>query len=60
VLALGLALLSVSLSGDQNRVRTTSEAVVAAVSAAQIIAFVASPFTPGAMPIGARKIHMSR
>lgn len=57
VLALGLAILTVNLSGYQSRVSTTSEAVFAAVGTAQIIAVIASPSTLGSVEIGGRKIQ---
>ena len=57
VLALGLALVSVNLAGYQSRVSTTSEAVLAAVGTAQIIAVIATPFTPSSAELGVRKVQ---
>jgi hypothetical protein len=42
-LAVALALLTANLSGDQSRVTTTSEVLLAAAGTAQLVAVVASP-----------------
>jgi hypothetical protein len=60
VLALGLAMLTVNLSGYQSRVSTTSEAVFAAVGTAQIIAVIAAPCPPGSVELGVRKPSSAR
>jgi hypothetical protein len=56
VLAVALVLLTASLSGDQSRVITTSEALLAAAGTAQLVAVVASPSALRSVETGGHQI----
>jgi hypothetical protein len=56
VLAVALVFLTASVSGDQSRVTTTSEVLLAAAGAAQLVAVVASPSALRSVEMGGHQI----
>jgi hypothetical protein len=56
VLAVALALLTANLSGDQSRMTTSSEVLLAAAGTAQLVAVVASPSVLRSVETGRHQI----